>query len=141
MMSNFWRNWLTVWCWAVALFGLVLAAGGFAATSAPAALAMSLLHSGPAPVFDEPLRFAVGLMGALTLGLAMLVAAAMRGADALGEGAGPVWSAITNALLVWYVVDSSISCANGFVLNAVSNTGIIVMFLVPMLASGVLKKA
>lgn len=140
MMTGFWRQWLTLWCWAVGLLGLALAGAGFAATDAPALLAMRLFYSGEAFALSEPLRFAIGLMGILTLSLAMLVAAGLRGADLLGERAQPVWAALTRAILVWYVIDSAISCANGFVLNAVSNTGITLLFLLPVIRSGVLRR-
>ena len=43
-MSTFWRNWLSIWCWAVGLFGVVLAGGAFAATSGPARLLLDTLN-------------------------------------------------------------------------------------------------
>ncbi len=139
MMTSFWRTWLSVWCWGVGGFGLLLAGAGFPATLAPTQLLVGLMYSGGTLTFDEPLRFAVGLMGALTIGLAMLVAAGARAADALGARGGPVWQILTWSLLAWYVIDSAISCANGFTLNAVSNTLLLGLFLAPMLGSGVLK--
>ena len=140
-MTSFWRTWLTVWCWGVGGFGVVLAGAGFAATLGPTQFLVGTLYSGGALSFDEPLRFAVGLMGALTIGLALLVATGARAADALGAHGGQVWRMLTWSLVAWYVIDSAISCANGFSLNAVSNTLLMAGFLAPMLASGVLKTA
>ena len=138
-MSAFWRNWLTIWCWLVAGFGLVLVGAAFPATSGPTEMLIANMHSGGALVFDPPLRFSFGLMGALTLALAMLVATGARAADELGPRGAPIWRMLVQAMLVWFVVDSSISCATGFTLNAVSNTLLITGFLAPILASGVLR--
>nr|WP_310522449.1 hypothetical protein [Polymorphobacter sp.] len=139
-MSAFWRNWLNLWCWAVAAFGLLLIGAGFPATSGPTEALIAQLHSGGALEFDAPLHFSFGLMGALTLGLALLVATGARAADALGPRGRPIWSMLTTSLLAWYVIDSIISIANGFALNAVSNTLLMITFLAPILASGVLRQ-
>jgi hypothetical protein len=138
-MTGFWRNWLTIWAWGVVGFGLLLAAGGFAATDGAARLLLANFYSGGVVVWGEPLHFAVGLMGALTIGLGLLVMAAARAADALGAQGRPIWMMTLQALTVWYVIDSSISCANGFTINAISNTLLLATFLAPLLASGVLK--
>jgi hypothetical protein len=47
---------------------------------------------------------------------------------------------MTGAILVWWVVDSSISVALHTPGNAVSNTGLLLLYLIPVLASGVLKR-
>jgi hypothetical protein len=136
-MTGFWRSWLGVWCWAVAAFGVLMACAGWEATSAPTERFIAIMHQGGPVAFDPPLRLAYAMVGGLTLALAILVAAATRAANALGDAGRPIWRMITLALLVWFVIDSSVSCATGFVLNAVSNTLLMVGFLAPVLATGV----
>jgi len=43
------------------------------------------------------------------------------------------------AMAVWFVIDSFMSIATGFWLNAVSNTLIAIGLIVPLLATGVLR--
>lgn len=137
-MTPIWQTWLRVWCWVAGGFGGLMAGAGWSATSAPTQAFIAAMHSGGAVPFDPPLRLAYAMVGSLTLALAILVAAGARAAVALADRGTPLWRAMTLALLVWFVIDSSVSCATGFVLNAVSNTLLMVGFLVPVLASGVL---
>ncbi|WP_426169115.1 hypothetical protein [Sandarakinorhabdus sp. DWP1-3-1] len=139
-MTTFWRNWMLAWCLGVTLFGLVLAGAGFAETSGPAQALIDRMNGEPLPL-DRPLRFAIGLQGALSIAIAGLAWGAIRGADALGPDGAPVWRLLLWSMLAWYVIDSAISCANGFWLNAVSNTLLMVALLVPLMASGVLRSA
>ena len=135
----FWRRWLTLWCAGVGVFGLVLYGVGFAATTAPAAAVFALLGN-PLPLEpDRYLRFATSLMGAVSLGWAMTLYVACRAAWRLtGAASVAAWRGLTLAAFVWFVIDSNASIANGFPLNAVSNTGLLVLFLIPLLASRVL---
>ncbi len=139
-MTTFWRNWMLAWCLGVALFGLVLAGAGFAETSGPAQALLDRM-SGGALLLDRPLRFGIGLQGALSIAIAGLAWAAIRAADALGPDGAPIWRLLLWSMLAWYVIDSAISCANGLWLNAVSNTVLMIALLVPLLASGVLRSA
>lgn len=140
-MSSFWRTWLAIWCWGVALFGVVLVGAALPATSGPIGFLIETMNATGAPVeLDAPLRFGLGIQGALSIGLAMLVAAGARAAAELGPRGRPTWQMVTLALLAWYVIDSLISIATGFPLNAASNTLLIVTFLAPVLASGVLRQ-
>ena len=138
-MTRFWRNWLAVWSIGIGLFGLVLYGATFPATTGPAA-AIFALFGNPLPEQpDRYLRFAIGLMGAVTAGWAVTIYAAFRAAWALeGGAAGAVWRLITGGLIAWYVIDSAASIATGFWLNAVSNTAVLIGYLVPIAASGVL---
>ncbi|WP_421931097.1 hypothetical protein [Phenylobacterium sp.] len=138
-MTRFWRTWMTGWCWGVALFGLVLAGAGLEATSGPTRLIFGLLDGPEALELNAQMRFSVALMGAVTLGWALTLLAAIGAAHQLGERARTTWRGITASLLVWYVLDSSLSVATGFGLNAVSNTVIFAAFLVPILRGGVLR--
>lgn len=139
-MTGIWRQWMVLWCWGVAIFGVVLAGAAFPATDAVARFLIANFNNGPAFELDRPLRFGLGLQGALTLGLSLTIMAAVRAGDDLGQRGRPIWLLVCTAMIVWYVVDSTISIATGFALNAVSNTLLMVAFAIPMLASGVLRQ-
>jgi hypothetical protein len=140
IMDSFNRKWLTLWYWGVGVFGLVLAGFGLAATDGPARAMFVLLGN---PVADQPdshLRFAVGLMGCVTMGWAVTLAAAFRAAWALPAAqAAPIWKLVLMSALVWVVPDSIISVTTGFPMNVASNALLTILLLVPLLRSGVLK--
>lgn len=138
-MTRFWQNWLLVWCWVAGGFGVLMAGAGWAATSAPTEAFIAFIYSGGTVPFDPPLRQAYAMVGSLVLALAIMVAAGVRAAVGLADAGTPVWRMMTLALLVWFVIDSSVSCATGFVLNAVTNSLLMVGYLIPVLASGVLR--
>lgn len=141
-MSLFHQKWLTLWACGVALFGLGLAGMGFAATDGFARFFFDLVGS---PVTADPgaqFRFAVGLMGCVSMGWGLTFAAAFRAAFATPDvQAATVWRMLLMAALAWYLLDSLISIATGFPLNAVSNTVLLALFLIPVIRSGVLKRA
>lgn len=139
-MTQFWKAWLTVWCFGVLVFGALLVTAAVPGFDG-AIRGLVILFSGgsvDAAALDQPIvRFGLGLQGALTIGWALTIFPLLRAADALGA---PVWRALTFAMLVWYVIDSAISIATGVALNAVSNTVLMVAFLIPVLASGALRR-
>jgi hypothetical protein len=136
-MSAFWRGWLNVWAGIVIVFGLALAGGGLEATDGLAEIAFALV-GGPIAEWTPHLRFSVALMGAVTMGWGVTCLALFMAAHRLGADAAPVWQVATLGMLAWYVVDSALSVATGFWLNAVSNTGLAIGYLLPVLASGVM---
>ena len=136
-MSTFWRNWLTVWCWVVVLFGVVLAGAGLPATDGVARTLMRVI-GGRDAAFDAPLRFSTALMGCVTAGWGLTMLPAFRAAHALSEGAAPVWRGLLLGVAVWFVADSALSIATGFGLNAVSNTLLFAALLVPLVRTRVL---
>ena len=114
------------WCASVMMFGAVLIGGASPMTDVPG-LALLRLFCGHAPMVTAELRFAVGLMGAVSLGWgASLLAVAST--DLSAEVARPLWGRIGRAVLIWYLVDSTISIATGFWPNAVSNTVLAALF-------------
>ena len=137
-MTRFWRIWLDVWCLAVGAFGIVLIGGAFAATDGPARAVLAIINPAADLDFSPTLRFALALMGAVTLGWSITLGAAIRAADALGTAGAPVWRMVTWSVVGWYVIDSSLSVATGFALNAVSNSVLLAGYLLPVLRSGVL---
>ncbi|MFM5915699.1 MAG: hypothetical protein ACKOPR_13340 [Chakrabartia godavariana] len=134
------RTWLTLWAWGVVIFGLALAAFALPATEAPGRLMFDILGNSVPADPDAHLRFAVGLMGCVTMGWGVTFLAAFRAAWALPAGqARPIWRLIVTGALAWFIPDSLLSVATGFALNAVSNTVLLALLLVPLMRSGVLK--
>lgn len=140
-MSAVWRSWLNGWCVLVVVFGLVLAGGGLEATDGVAEMLFGIL-GGPGDLTWTPhLRFSVALMGAVTMGWGLTFFAMFTAAHLLGDGATTVWRLVTVSVVVWFVIDSALSVATGFALNAVSNTALLVGYFIPVLVSGVLRRA
>lgn len=137
-MTSFWRNWLTIWAWGVIVFGVVLAGAGFAATDGLARAILTMMNPAAATAFDPAMRFSTGLVGAVTMGWGMTFLAFFRLADAAPDRAAPAWRTLLAGFAVWYFIDSAISIANGFALNAVSNTAILILLLIALLKTGVL---
>lgn len=139
-MSEFWKTWLTIWCGAVIVFGAVLVGAASPATDAIARAALAFMSDGPfdTSLFDAPaFRFAVALLGAVTLGWGSTVLAVVRA----GRQDAALWRAVTAAVVIWYAVDSAASIATGFALNAVSNTLFLAAFVVALLASGAIARS
>lgn len=137
-MSRFWRNWITGWCWAIAVFGAALAAGAFEATSGPARLFFEILDGPAALDMHAHMRFSLAVLGAVTIGWSLTLHAAVQAANLLGDRGRPIWVVVTASLAVWYVIDTVLSVATGFALNAIPNTVFLAVFLFPIVLSGVL---
>jgi hypothetical protein len=133
------KDWLSLWSLGVILFGLVLAGAGFAATDGIAAFIHNVM--GPAPFAPSPsLRFSIGLMGAVTMGWGGTLYVAFKALHSLGRAqAAPIWRMLIGVVLAWYGIDSAISAATGFWMNAVSNTLLTILLLIPILRSGVMQ--
>lgn len=140
-MSVFWRNWLNVWAWVVIVFGLVLAGGGLDATDTVVEAAFAIVGGGAPMEWTPHLRFSVALMGAVTMGWGVTYHALFMAVHRLGAEAAPVWRLATIGMIVWFVIDSTLSVAMGFWMNAVSNAGLAIGYLVPVLASGAMHVA
>lgn len=135
-MHGIWADWMKVWCWGVFVFGVVLATAAVPPADGLVRTLYTFFSGGGenAAAFDtNAMRFGLGLQGALTMGWALTMRAAIR------TGA-PIWRELTAAVLIWYMIDSAISVAMGFALNAVSNTVLTIAFLIPVMASGALKR-
>ncbi|MFT4934449.1 MAG: hypothetical protein ACI9LT_001129 [Pseudoalteromonas distincta] len=139
-MSGFWRQWMAVWRLAVAGFGLVLAAGAFEATSGPVRMIFALVGEALPAEMGEPLQFSIALMGAVTLGWWLTLEAAFKAIDLLGDRAAPVWRGVTVSVVGWYVIDGALSAVTGYALNILPNTLLLVGYLIPVLAAGVMRR-
>lgn len=139
-MGKLWKDWLMVWAIGVTLFGLVLAGGAFAATDMLTRTLFQLFGSPLPLLMDEHHRFAIGLMGAVTMGWGLTYIAAFKALFALEPAkAAPIWRMMLLGSLIWFVIDSTISVATGIWMNAVSNTILLVLLLIPVIKSGILK--
>jgi len=138
-MSRFWRNWMTVWCLAVEVFGIVLAGAGLEATDGLARLLMRFLNGGTEVDFNAPLRVSIAVLGCVTLGWGLTLFVAMKAAHQLGNQGRTVWLGLTASVAGWFVIDSLLSTVTGFGLNALSNTVFMAAFLLPIVRSGVLR--
>lgn len=140
-MSDFWKSWLNIWAWGVFTFGAILALFAFPATELPSRLFYDLIQK---PVPADPgayFRFAMGLMGCISMGWGLTMLTCFKAAAMLeGAQARSIWRGFTFAALFWFVTDSIASIYTGFPLNAVSNTVLIVLYLIPVVKSGVLIK-
>lgn len=140
-MQGFWKHWMIAWFVFGMAFAIVLALAAWPPADGITRPILGLIagDAHPSSIFDPmPMRFAIGLQGALSLGWLLTMMIAMRAADSLGA---QIWREITAAIGVWYVVDCAISLGTGFPLNAVSNTILIIGYLIPVLGSGVLSGA
>lgn len=138
-MTDFWRSYFTLWSLFIIVFGFVLVGAGLTATDGIATLIFGIV--GATDIAWTPvLRFAVALMGAVTLGWGMTLLVAIRAAIALGDQGPAVWRGILLAMMVWWVLDSAMSVATGFWLNAVSNSLIVAAFVIGLIGSGALRQ-
>jgi hypothetical protein len=132
--------WMTGWCAAFVLFGIILIGGGFEATSTPIRLVYDLLGNTGELDLNPSMRFTVAILGAVTIGWSLTLMAVIQAANQLEKQVSKsIWIGVTASIVIWYVIDSSLSIATGFWLNAVSNTIISATFLIPVLRSGVLR--
>jgi hypothetical protein len=137
-MSKGWQNWMSAWAIFVVIFGLAIVGGAFEATDGACRLIL-IIFGNPMPETPDQLhRFALGLMGAVTMGWGMTFYGAFRALHKLEQTvAAPIWRLLIFAMITWYLIDSAISCATGYSMNAVSNTLVTTGFLIPILKSGV----
>ena len=140
-MSRFWQNWLIGWCLAVGMFGALLAGGVLEVTSGPVRMIFAQLN-GPGQLDLNPhVRFCLAVLGAVSIGWSITLYSAISAANQLGKQAGKlVWRQLIAATITWYVIDSGLSIATGFGLNAIPNTVLLAGFLLPVISSGVLSE-
>lgn len=132
--------WMTGWCAAVGLFGMILAGSGFEVTSGPVRILFDVLN-GPGELDLNPyVRVSLAVLGAVTMGWSLTLMAVIQVANQLEKQVSKrIWIGIAASIVIWYVIDSILSIATGFWLNAVSNTIFSATFLIPVIRSGVLR--
>lgn len=135
MTRTFWENCLHAWVWMTIGFGCLFAGAGVPGLDAGAGLFYWVVSGGSvdASHFAAPgMRISVALVGAVMLGWGCAMLAVWR---ACGADPG-VWRGLARAVIIWWAVDSALSVATGFTLNAVSNTLFLALFLVPAVKLG-----
>lgn len=139
-MSPFWKTWLNIWCLGVALFGVVLAAGGHAGGEGAAHAVFGMIGRDEGLALDPHTRFSIALMGAVTIGWSITLFAAVQAAHVAGAHQRRLWQMLTASAVIWYVVDGYLSAHTGFATNIIPNTALLLGWLIPMAATGVLKR-
>ena len=133
-------GWMTGWCGAVGLLGLILVGGGFEVTSSPVRILFDFLNSSGELDLNPYMRFSLAILGAVTIGWSLTLMVVIQAANQLEKRVSkPIWMGITTSIAIWYAIDSILSIATGFWLNAVSNTIFSATFLIPVIRSGVLR--
>lgn len=138
-MSGFWRNWFSGFCLSLLLFGVILAGGAFDSTTGPVRWLLTLLGGRADITFDPPLRFSLAVLGAVSIGWAIAFYYTIGAAIDLGPAGRPLWRGMTVAILVWFVIDSSLSVATGFALNVIPNLLLLGQYFIGVRGSGVMK--
>lgn len=138
MLSSFWSRWLLVVTLAITALGGVLACAAVPGLEGPTLALLALMHG--QTQLDETLRFAIGLMGAVTFGWGLTLMTIVRAAVAHPDLSPALWRPVTASLALWWLVDSAISVSTGFALNAVSNTLLLAAWILPLQASGLLRR-
>lgn len=140
-MNGGWRVAMLLWCISVGVFGLVLTLGAIEATAGPTRMILQIL-GGDTPLEVTPhLKFALAVMGPVTLGWSLTLIGATEAARQLPPTqARTLWFWITAGAMTWFIVDSILSVTTGFALNVVPNLGYGIAYLVILFGSGVLKR-
>jgi hypothetical protein len=137
-MLGFWRNWITGWCLAVGMFGIILAGGGLEVTSGPSRIIFDLLNGPGELELDPHMRFSLAVLGAVSIGWSLTLLAAVQALNLIDKQLGkPIWVLVIASVMSWYVIDSILSIATGFGLNTIPNTVLMAGFLIPVIRSGV----
>jgi hypothetical protein len=131
---------MSAWAIIVTIFGLLLAGGAFAATDGFLRALLHICGNALPEAMDAHHRFGFGLMGAVSMGWGLTFYAAFKALHKLdAANAAPIWRFMSFAAFTWYIVDSAISIATDFWMNAVSNTLLMIGFFVPILKSRVMR--
>ena len=136
-MHGFWKSWMTAWCYAMLALGVSLAGMAFPQSDGVGRAFYALVDGGvlAEDAFDAPgMRFSIALLGAVTIGWGLTTLGAVR----TSQPGGAMWRWLTGAIVTWYAIDSALSVATGFPLNALSNTVFVATYLAPVIGSGVL---
>lgn len=140
-MTARWRTWMMLWCLGLALVGLVLGLGAFDATSGPVRRVFAALGQPLEGPFAPHLKFKLAVVGAICIGWAIGLAGAVQVTAGLAAPlARQLWACLTAGVLVWFVMDSTLSVATGFGRNVVPNLLLLGSYLAGVLGSGVLRR-
>ncbi|MGB5723092.1 MAG: hypothetical protein WBM39_01650 [Parasphingorhabdus sp.] len=133
MSSSTAANWLRVVAIGSMLTGIVMAVGSVSDPTGVMSLFFGLVSSGDSGIggiATPEAKLALAVAGGVFAGFAamflFIVAPAVKAGDA-GVRRGVIIS-----LIIWYVIDSGASVASGNAANAVANTGMLLLFILPL---------
>lgn len=132
-----WDVWLTILTAGVALGGFLLAA--FPASGPVNALVNGHADpvfwpdGGPTPSMVAYRSWVFGVTGAVMGGWGMLMSWVVLGPFLKRERWA--WLAMALPLSCWYLVDTLASLAHGVISNGILNTGLLILFLLPLSAT------
>lgn len=131
-MHQFWRGWLDLWCFLVILSGCLLAGLTDDRVKGPVVWLVQNIEPSFDLSFTEIERFAIGILGVMTIALGFALFYLIRAAHKYGR---PLWRQIALTAFLWYGLGSYICYTTGFELSIVSNTVLMVTLLMPIYAS------
>ncbi len=129
----FWQRWLFVIALVVSVFGAVLAFFGGTALFEPFDRQINPVFWGPADIGAETRAFQqwnYGVVGAALASWGVLVAFLAHYPFRNKEIWA--WNGLFVGLLLWFVIDTSASLKFGVYFNALFNTGLLVLLLLPL---------
>lgn len=132
-MTEFWRKWLLAAAVVTAVAGAGIAAMATAGAMDDTVFELIYLPGGLDAPAGDIAHFAVGLMGAVMAGWAvmMLVLLINRSAATLPT----TWWALTLGLATWFVLDCAVSIAAGAFGNLVVNVAFVALFAPALVAT------
>jgi hypothetical protein len=132
--SPFWWRWLIVATIFVLITGIAMVV-----TPEPVSRMFSLILSSPKneDIFGASARAYLmlfqGVLGATMIGWSMALLLVAMGPFRRGLREG--WTIIAVSMAAWYIFDTSFSLWTGFWMNAVLNTGFLILFAIPLAAT------
>lgn len=136
-VPGIWLNWLLIVCLLLIVFGLALV---FLPDAMQNVIGVNF-YNWPLPedgysqistIERNYHMFLYGITGGMLVGWGVLLTFVANGP--LKYGSRWAWGAMVICLAIWYVLDTGISLATGFSINAIFNSMIAVSFAVPLLA-------
>ena len=138
-MTGFYHRWMVIWCWIMINIGAVFALSIFGALRGPTMMFLDIVFwpiDGQPAVLSREAVLGTALVGAVMIGWGVLMLGLVRDEKLAREPR--VWSIMTTAVVLWFVIDSTCSVIGGAGVNALSNAVFLATFLYPVLKSGVL---
>ena len=129
--------WLRLWSLSVIAFGVVLALGALPTFDAPTRLLLTALSGKPAELSDVT-RFALGVLGAVSIGWGLAMMMVFAHVARAGAAATPLLGGVVLSVAAWFVIDSALSIATGFALNVIPNLALLVGLVAPLWRAGLL---
>ncbi|MBW4687573.1 MAG: hypothetical protein KME40_21280 [Komarekiella atlantica HA4396-MV6] len=132
---RFWWYWLIIATCGVTIFGISLVILPDFMQLFFNAMFFSPLqaHTTFSNIAHSYIKFLYGVLGAVMVGWSVTLLFILVGP--FHRGQREAWYAMTVSVLVWFMLDSSLSISTGFWQNAVFNTIFLVFFAIPLTAT------